>query len=77
MCFLLSLVFCKGRRETGNRLNYIDVITMCLFTSEGSFSASALLLLVTIKEKLGTSLIMLALGLIASVDNQYDFLLFS
>lgn len=72
MCFLLSLVFCKGRRETGNRLNYIDVIIICLFTSEGGF----LLLLVTIKEKLGTSLIMLALGLIASVDNQYDFLLF-
>lgn len=46
---------------------------MCLFTSEGGFRASALLLLVTIKEKL----IMLALGLIASVDNQYAFLLFS
>lgn len=77
MYFLLSLVFCKGRRERENRLNYIDVITMCLFTSEGGFSTSALLLLVTIKEKLVTSLIMLALGLIASVDNQYAFLLFS
>lgn len=50
---------------------------MCLFTSEGDFSASALLLLVTIKDKLVTSLIMLALGLIASVDNQYAFFLFS
>lgn len=76
MCFLLSLVF-KGRREGENRLNCIDVIAMCLFTSGGSFSASALLLLVTIKEKLVTSLIILALGLIASVDNQYNFLLFS